>query len=185
MAQSAQAYARQLKRLLPPGRLWDLLPDSILSLTLLGIGDELNRVEARGEDLIEETDPRTADETLSEWETMLGLPDEDVTAIPGTTAERRVAITAKFTRYGGQTPAYFVGLALACGWVVYVVEGYAATVFRVGIHTCIDPLRGEGWAHVWKVQVDYALPVALTSTELEAILRRAAPAHTVIEFEYL
>ena len=59
---SAAAYADQLKQLLPRGRLWLLEADAKLRALLLAIAEELARVDARGVDLINESDPRTADE---------------------------------------------------------------------------------------------------------------------------
>jgi uncharacterized protein YmfQ (DUF2313 family) len=185
----AAAHARVLKKLLPPGRLWNLLPDSVLSLLFLAFGDELARVDGRGEDLIEETDPRTATETLSDWESMLGLPDEDIIAIPVSDEDRRLAIVQKFIRRGGQTPAYFIRLAQACGYTSdqhYITEGYAATVARSWGNThCNDLLRGGGWAHVWEFHIEVpGVGSFLTQEELEAVIRRAAPAHTVAVFFY-
>lgn len=181
----AAAYGRALKQLLPPGKIWRRTTDSVLSKLFHGLGDELARVEQRGRDWTEETDPRTATETLPEWETMLGLPDEDVTAIPGTDGERQTAVVQKLLRTGGQSPAYFEGLALACGWVVYVIEGYGATVARCGTAECGDPMNGTAWAFVWRVDVDTANPNALSSDELERVLTRVKPAHTVVFFNYL
>jgi uncharacterized protein YmfQ (DUF2313 family) len=117
----APAYARQLKQLLPPGSLWRLDPDSWLSKTLEAIGAELARVDARGEDLLDERDPRTAEETLAEWEKMLGIPDDE-TPLGATIAERQFAITRKLLARGGQTPAYYVALAAWLNYTVAVVE---------------------------------------------------------------
>lgn len=184
----AAAHARVLKKLLPPGKLWNLLPDSVLSKLFLAFGDELARVDVRGAALIEETDPRTATETLSDWEMMLGLPDADLVTIPASDAERRLAITQKFIRRGGQTPAYFLQLAAACGYTGAntITEGYAATVARSwGNSHCNDVLRGGEWAHVWELNVAPPPGTALSHAELEAIIRRAAPAHTVVVFNYL
>lgn len=181
----AAAYGRALKKLLPPGKVWRLTTDSVLSKLFHGFGDELARVEQRGRDWVEETDPRTATETLDDWERMLGLPDEDVLTIPATPGERRTAIVQKLLRTGGQSPAYFEGLALASGWLVYVIEGYGGTVARCGTARCGDPMNGTAWAFVWRVDVDSALPDALTSDELERVIQRVAPAHTVVFFNYL
>lgn len=181
----AAAYGRALKKLLPPGRIWRLTSESVLSKLFHGFGDELARVEQRGRDFIEETDPRTATETLSDWEQMLGLPDEDVQEIPTTDGERQTAIVQKLLRTGGQSPAYFEGLALACGWVVFVVEGYGETVARCGTAECGDPMNGTAWAFVWRVDVDEVLPNALSSDELERVIQRVAPAHTIVFFNYL
>lgn len=112
------AYSQALKQLLPRGRLWNLEQDSEISNTLLAIGGELARVDARGMDLIKETDPRTATETIADWERILALPDDRVLAIPGTLAARRVAATAKFVAREGQSVAFFVRLAAACGYTL-------------------------------------------------------------------
>ena len=185
---NAEAHARVLKKLLPPGKLWNLLPDSVLSLLFLGFGDELSRVDGRGAALIEETDPRTATETLSDWESALGLPDADILSVPSTTAERRLAVTQKFIRRGGQRPAYFLQLVAAAGYIGAntITEGYAGTVARSWGNTkCNDLLRGGEWAHVWEVNVAAPPGAALSHAELEAVIRRAAPAHTVAVFNYL
>jgi len=73
---TADAYSRMMKLLLPPGRLWNLDVGSLISDALLGAGDELNRVNQRLADLIEEIDPRTTDELLPEWEALLFGPHE-------------------------------------------------------------------------------------------------------------
>jgi uncharacterized protein YmfQ (DUF2313 family) len=178
------AYARQLRQLLPPGRLWNLEPDSNLSKLMLSIAEELARVDARGLVLIEESDPRTATETLDEWERMLGLPDEDVLEVPSTTEARRQAIISKLLRLGGQSRAYYVTLAAACGYEVSIYDGYGAELFRVNRQRMGDRLYGPEWAHTWKVTVQPPTGSALTTDELERILRRVAPAHTVVIFEY-
>lgn len=180
----SSAYARQLKQLLPPGKLWNLEPDSGLSKFLLGISEELARVDSRGLALIEESDPRTATETLDDWERMLGLPDEDVLAVPSTTETRRQAIIAKLLKTGGQSRAYYIGLAAACGYTVSIYDGYGAELFRVSRQRVGSRLLGPTWAHAWKVTVQPPTGPALSHAELERILRRVAPAHTVVLFEY-
>lgn len=176
----AAAYARQLKALLPPGRLWSFEPGSWLSQLLLGIADELARVHARAEVLVREWDPRTADETLAEWERVLGLPEEGE-SLAGSTAGRQQAATRKLIARGGQTAAYYVELAARLGFTVTVVEtgahawrmdvqpgGYdlTATDFRAGSRAG-DRLTGR------------------SAVELERVINRLKPAHTVLVFNYL
>jgi uncharacterized protein YmfQ (DUF2313 family) len=181
---SAGAYARQLKALLPPGRLWLLENDSVLSEAMLALGGELQRVSERGIALIEESDPRTATETLADWERMLGLPDECVTAIPATPAARRLAITQKMIKQGGQTPAYYIALAAACGYTATIDETYGQLVLRSGF-LCGSRCYEEDWAHVWRMDISDTAPTALTNAELECIISRVAPAHTIVLFNYL
>jgi uncharacterized protein YmfQ (DUF2313 family) len=176
-------YARQLKQLLPPGALWWLDPGSWLSTQLLAIGDELARVDGRGEALVDEWDPRTALETLPDWERVLGLP-EGAAALSSVTAERQAAVARKLAARGGQTAAYFIGLAARLGFVVTVVE----TV-----------------AHTWRMDVDLSQSTATLAVsefragsaragdrvanrsvaDLEYVINRAKPAHTVVLFAYL
>lgn len=178
------AYARQLKRLLPSGRVWNLEAESNTSKLLLGLAEELVRVDVRGLALIEESDPRTANETLAEWERMLGLPDEDIIEIPSTVEARRQAIITKLLQTGGQSRAYYISLAAAAGYVVDIYDGYGDELFRVNRQRMGDRLYGVAWAHTWVVTVQPPLGSALTHDELERIIRRVAPAHTVVIFEY-
>ncbi len=116
MSLSTEAYARQLKQLLPRGLLWKLEPDSWLSKLLLAIADELARSDARGEDLVDEWDPRSALETLTDWERVLGITP----ALGATTIQRQTAITAAVVARGGSTPAYFISLAASLGFVATI-----------------------------------------------------------------
>lgn len=181
---NASASARSLKQLLPQGPVWNLDPDSNVSRFLVASADELDRVQARAADLVEESDPRTATETLPDWERVIALPDAAIQSIPATNAARRLAITQKFTSVGGQTPAYFVSVAAACGYTATVSDAYGSQVLRSGFRSgarCYD----TQWAYVWSMTVQPPAGPALTHAELEAVIRRAAPAHTIVFFTYL
>lgn len=182
---TARPYARALKLLLPRGLLWNLEPDTKLDRLLLSIGDELLRVVGRGEDLVEETDPRTASETLADWERFLGIPDDIVTSIPATDAERRLAIAQKYIAIGGQSPAYFIGLAAACGYTVTISDSGAGTVLRSGIARSGDSLGNVGNAYEWTMTVAAPGGTALTHAQLEAAINKRKPAHTSVNFVYL
>jgi hypothetical protein len=121
MGLSAEAYARQLKQLLPRGLLWRLDPGSWLSKLLLAISDELARIDGRAEVLVNEWDPRTAVETLPEWERIFGLPST------GTTAQRQAAIAGAAAARGGQSRQYFIGLLAQMGYVATLAETAAHT----------------------------------------------------------
>lgn len=175
--------SRLLQQLLPRG-LFLLEPGSWLSRLLDAVSFEFARVEARGSYLVEESDPRTAAETLPEWERLLALPDSVVTAIPDTDEERRLAVTQKFIRQGGQSVPYYVALAAACGYTVTIDDAYGATVFRAGVRAGAAT-RGAPWAHAWRVDVQPPAGAALSHAELEAAIRRSAPAHTAVLFTYL
>ena len=181
----AAAYARLLKGLLPPGRAWNLESDSWLSKALLGCADQLAEIHARALDLMEETDPRTAWDTLDDWERILDLPDSCIETIPATDAGRRVAITQKLVRLGGQSRAYYEQLALAAGYTVAIDDNYRNTIFRTGRGRTGERLYSPEWAHVWRLDVSPPTGTALSHDELECVITRVAPAHTVVFFEYL
>lgn len=175
------AYARQLKQLLPPGRLWNLEPDSRLSKLLLGIADELARIDGRGEDLLDEWNPAAASETLDDWERVLGITPP----AGATDAERRVAVAAKYVARGGQTAAYFVSLAERLGFVatISVVEPY---IWRM----TVDIGASSSSATVLEQHCEAGISGAgdfldsWTVAELEGPINEAKPAHTLALFAY-
>ncbi|MGH9349378.1 MAG: YmfQ family protein [Vicinamibacterales bacterium] len=192
MGLSVAAYARQLHQLLPPGAAWQTEPGSRLKALLLGIAEELARVDGRAMALIDESDPRTTLELLVEWERVLGLPDP---CVPGeqSIAQRRIAAAARFTALGGQRAAYYIAVALALG--------YDITVSEFTPHDVDDdvevPLVGEAWAYVWQVNAPTNSVGELTvedtvedplawwgNAALECVVSRLKPAHTHVIFAY-
>lgn len=177
------AYGRQLRQLLPPGAIWNLEPTSNLYKTLLAAGSEYARVAIRGEDLINEGDPTTADQTLEQWEEMLGLPDEQVTSIPATVAKRRIAITQKYTSRGGQNSTFFEDLAFACGYTA-TFSNYNALLSRCGRMRCGQRLRGLASAYAFLVTVTSISADALPQADFERVIRHAAHSHVTVAFDY-
>ena len=177
MGMSADAYARQLMQLLPRGSLWNTEIGSTLRKLLLGLAEEIARVDARGEVLLDEWSPDTASETLEDWERVLGITPED----GATEDERRIAAAAKYVARGGQTPAYFVALAGALGFTATVTEipphRFRMNVtetpypvveqdFRTGLSVCGDTLGSR------------------TVPQLETPVNQAKPAHSLALFVY-
>lgn len=198
---SALAYQAQLAALLPHGRAWPREDGSTLMQLAHAKAEELARIDGRVSDLLEEVDPRTTLELLDDWERVAGLPDSCIAA-PDSIAERRAAIQSRITAIGGQTIGYFVDLAATIGFAITIDE---FRPFRIGSDVG-DRLCGEGWAHVWRVNVQppaadagFGLTiryfrvgqsavgerlVGFGSLDLECIIRRAAPAHSTVIFAY-
>ena len=76
MGLDARQYAEVLAQLAPPGVAFNSDPESNIAKLLAGMGDEFDRVYARIQDLIDESDPRTTFELLAEWESAYGLPEK-------------------------------------------------------------------------------------------------------------
>lgn len=209
MSQSPESYARALKQLLPRGAAWEMELTDVRAKLLLGIADTLARVEARGEDLVRESDPRTALELLADWERAVGLPDEVVTSIPLSVTERRIAVLQKLVPSGGQSRQYFIDLAAVSGFNVTITEyGGDVAAARCGTARCgLSRLFSTDAAFQWTVNVDLSSPGLAGGLQpsvwarcgiarcgdrirswngpiLEAVVRRAAPAHTTVLFTY-
>lgn len=192
MAASASDYRDQLAALLPRGAAWTREAGSVLGETLRAIAEEFARVDARANILIDETDPRSTTELLLEWERAFGLPEKCITP-PDTTTERQAALHEKVTRIGGQSPQYFIDLALRLGFVVTITEH--------GPRRHGDPYNSvygdEEWVFVWDINAAnttivgrrhgdlYGEPYQDWGNEvLECVIARLKPAHTLVRFIY-
>lgn len=196
----AAAYAGALRQLLPPGPAWDAPDGGTFAGLLLALGEEFARIDARGLDLLEEADPRTALETLPDWERVAALPDA-CTGAPETAAERQAALHQKLTRPGAQNAAAYIELAARAGYAIEIQEHRPLrTGFSAGARC-----NGDSWAFAWTVRVrpfdgyleeDSFLAVFRVGSragdllrgwgalDVECLIERAAPAHTHVLFAY-
>jgi uncharacterized protein YmfQ (DUF2313 family) len=110
-----------LADLLPPGIAWPREPDSALMRTMAGLAEEFARVLARDCDLLTESYPGTATETITDWERICGLPDECNGPLE-TLQERRAAVLAKLAMRGGQSREYYIEGAAALGFEIAIKE---------------------------------------------------------------
>jgi uncharacterized protein YmfQ (DUF2313 family) len=205
-------YTDALAGLLPRGVAWPREPTSVLMKLVAGLAEIWGYVDSRAADLLEtETDPRSAFETLPEWERAFGLPDPCV-AEPLTIGDRQKALVAKMTTEGGQSRAFFIALAATLGYTISIREysPFMCGVSQVGdtrpTGTAGEPFRWEigppEMRFYWTVKVgvvrltwfrvgggggqtgvDPHLRIAL-ATDLECVLRRWKPAHTDVLFDY-
>lgn len=192
MALTKDDYLRQLQALLPPGPAWPRDLQSLLSEILDAFAEEYSLVDQRIEDLLDEADPRTTLELLSDWERVAGLPDT-CTGPLSSVAARRDALVARLTQLGGQSRQYFIDLAAALGYTITITEFRPYTVGS----QVNDPLCSEEWRFVWQVnaaqdtvrkfRVTSGVDEALASwgnTLLECAISRLKPAHTIVQFAY-
>jgi uncharacterized protein YmfQ (DUF2313 family) len=189
-------YAQVLADLLPVGWAWARDPDSVLMRTIGGLAVEYARIHGRDCDLLAESYPGTALETLTDWERICGLPDP-CTGPLDTIQERRMAILAKLAMRGGQSRQYYIDVAYALGFTITIDEFDA---FRVGRNRTGQALYGEGWLFYWRVtsfeqnQRIIAFRTGQSATRerlrswgndmLECLIRGIMPAHTVVQFAY-
>ena len=188
-------YLRQLQALLPPGPAWSMDDDALLTRMLGGLAAELARVDGHAWQLLEEADPRTVAELFADWERVAGLPDVCAVAFGGdqAVAQRRAALIGRLTTTGGQSSAYFVGIAAALG--------YAITITEFGEHSVngdvLHPIYGAAWNFAWQVNaaLNTITEITVDSTAddplaawgnalLECVINRLKPAHTNVLYSY-
>lgn len=112
-------YKNLLIKLLPKGDLWKPSEQPTFSKLLESTAQELTRVDDRISQMLIEVDPSQADETLDEWESVLGLPDE-CTPDDQSPDERRAQVVQKLTNTGGLSKTFYEDFAAQFGYVIYV-----------------------------------------------------------------
>lgn len=177
------AYTRQLKLLMPPGRAFTLEKDATDTETLRAMATEYARVHVRAADLLLEMDPRTAAELLSDWERALSLPDDRVFEISTDDGERRVAITQKYNDSGGQNYAFFETLCADCGYPLISIGRQDTLIFRVGSRVG-SRCGGPGWGYAMVLNVENPLGPALSQADFERVARHATHGHISVLFTY-
>jgi uncharacterized protein YmfQ (DUF2313 family) len=190
---SDQDYEQELKTLFPQGLAW-ILEGTVFENLVSGIAPELARVDRRASDLINELDPRTTSELLTDWERVLGLPD-GCTGQLGTLQERRNAIVAKLNAIGGQSREYFIALAATHGFEITVEE---FRPFQAGVSRAGENVNSQFWRFAWRVNAPETTVWAFRAGQstageplrnwgnkpLECLIRKYKPAHTHPIFAY-
>lgn len=197
MGLGADKYLSQIQALLPPGVAWTREPDANLTQLLAALSEEFARTDLRADVLLEEADPRTTYEMLTDWERTLGLPDECVVSAEQTLQSRRGAVVSRLTAIGGQSRAYYLDLAAAMGHTITIAEVRPS---RAGVLQAGDELIGtESTVHYWQVSVPTVTTYAFVAggstageelgywqpSELECVFARTKPAHTNIFWKYI
>lgn len=174
---SAADYLAALQSLMPRGRAWPRDPDATQARALAGLAPTYERQNQRANQLLVDAFPATTVELLPEWESALGLPDPLAGAAP-TIEARRAQVLARFVGAGGQSIPYITAYALNLGYAITVTQFAPA---RVGMLRVGMPVYGPDFAHVWQINVPLD---AESDALLEPALRKIAPAHTVVIFNY-
>lgn len=179
-----------------------LLPPEAFDPNARGVGGELQAEGAALDEalaqalaLLEESDPGAAAALLPDWERVAGLPDPCVGTAPQSTGQRRAALVGRLTMYGGQSAAYYIGLAERYGY-----PGATVTEFRPATcnSDCNAAVFQEDWRPVWRLNLPQDTGVFHASCNsncndplqswgdaaLECTVRRFKPADTHVLFSY-
>lgn len=185
-------YHDELRALLPPGIVYALALGGALDLYLAALADELARVHGTADLLLEESDPRTTQSMLVDWENDYGLPDLCSGEIPDIDTRRKLLL-AKINANNSPLPEYFVELAALFGYTITVVELQPHNVRKPVNY----PLYPASIRYVWRVvspltyirrftvRSPVNAPLSVWGNAiLECLIRRAKPAHTLVQFIY-
>ena len=168
---SVSDYVGALQALLPRGLAWPRDASSGQTALLTGLAPSLNRINADAIQLLVDAFPATVDAMLPEWNATLGLPG--ATGYTGSDLPTQQAqVVTSLTDSGGQSAAYFIGLAARLGLTI-TISGYRPW----NVDSTVDaPIYGLDWAHAWRVSS--TLPGDYSA--LHALFERYKPAHTKI-----
>ncbi|GLK85677.1 YmfQ family protein [Ancylobacter defluvii] len=197
MSRPAEDAHTELLSQLPPGWIWPRAGDgSLIGAILAAPATLFAEIEAVAEAMMEQVDPRTATDTLGDFERVLGpdLCGRDVSAL--SVARRQQLAHQRWVARGGQSIAYYVAMAAARGVVITIEE---VRLTRAGVARAGDRLTNHPSQFVWVVRLALGLwrraragrAVAGSRTyeielsDIECDIRRAAPAHTDVFFTYL
>lgn len=193
---SDRDYDLALTLLLPPGPAWNRATGSPGSAVLTSGATQLQRIDALAMKLVEESDPRTCAETFEDWLRVYGIPDECMIGIEDLTDEQKRQALLLLVRRSGLTHDFYKQLG-AIFDIDVDTGGYEP--FRVTSRVD-SPIYGTDWAHAYVIVVR----TSLTSSKnlfrttsraderlaswgisfLECLVRKNAPAHAEVIFEY-
>ncbi|MCX5497335.1 DUF2313 domain-containing protein [Kaistia dalseonensis] len=195
MSRSADTVHREMLSLLPPGWVWPRDEGSLFAALLKPAATLLAEVEATAEAMLDEVDPRTAVLCLPDFERVLG-PDP-CGRDPSTLriAARQELAHQRWTARGGQSIAYFVGMAAKRGVTITIEEAHTSQADEMEAG---DEIVNSPEEFVWRVLLTLTSPVEFEAdseagellydfelSDIECDIRRAAPAHTDVVFAYL
>lgn len=146
VANTAEQYRDSLLALLPKGDAWPTEADSELAKLMLGVAEELARIDARASDLLNESHPSQAFETFEEWEQMYALPDR-CSGTDQSFQERKAALVLKYQQFGGQSREFFIAMADALGYAITITE-YSDCICGDEVGSYIG---GEDWNFIWQI----------------------------------
>lgn len=170
LTREEESHLRLLQGLLPQGPAWGREDDATLTRLLAVWAVEFARVARLTDAVLLEMSPRTAVELLGEWERLLGVeaPSDDLE-----TRQREVAV--RFSHRGGCSRQYFIDLAASLGRSMTIEEYQPLAVGFAAGDACV----GQAWQWAWTVHVDGPEDAVLVTA-----IRRDAPAHTVVLFDF-
>lgn len=181
---------------------------STLGILMSCFALELNRFEEKAIELLNQVVPglSTDAELLTDWESMLGLPDECLASVSQTEAQRAATAHAKYTQnYTGMSTQFYIDYAASLGSDISItgLSTVSNQPFRANGPVDIDETRVEPHTspggstgtenlipgRVYSLQATYQWQVNGSSSDpnkdiIECIFEKLKPAYTTIVFNW-
>lgn len=195
MPDSANQYAEALHALAPSGLLWDALrQDPIWEPLIDALAQEFARIDSRANQLLDETDPRTILELLSEAEAAVGLPDS-CRGLGTSIEQRRIDLKARRLDKGGYGWPIWKALVESFGFTNVTFDEFPPADVSMSVDS---PLYSDDWVNAFRINatapaaiqfttsssVDESLGDVAATSRLECVVRRKAASHTTPLFNY-
>ena len=193
---SADDYYKAMKALLPRGPAWELDDHTTLMSMLYVAAQEFSQIDALIKKLIDESDPRDAQVTLSEWFTQWGIPDECLKNIdnPSIDLYRKVLVT-KIATLGMSFGELVALIARSLDYQNVSIQNFNTFTTR---SNCSQALYDDDWkAYFMTITVDKynkkefttawdaSRPLAEWGDQLfECMVKSLAPCHANVIFLY-
>jgi uncharacterized protein YmfQ (DUF2313 family) len=194
MGVNAELYRQQLAGLLPQGMAWPQDPASALQQVLGAFGATLAAHDQTARALVDDVFPAYTVKFIDEWERVCGLPDACTVLGSQALAERRTSVVAKLGSSGGQSRAYFIGIAKAMGYPSATITEFRPRRCGQRFNTLYG---GLDWAHVWQMNLPAQKVTPRVSGSptgeryrvwgdavLECTINQLKPAQTLVQFKY-
>jgi uncharacterized protein YmfQ (DUF2313 family) len=177
MMRTLSDYKNQLIALLPDGVVWPVVGVVSNLTTLLEVAaNELQRVDAAFDDLIDNLMPDSTSQLISEWEAVVGLPDPCTGMLP-TLQDRVNAVIARLSIQGGLHEQFYIDLAARFTYTITITilganqmqinaSVVTATYFRAGVSRAGDPVATSG------------------NALLQCLINKTKPAHVAVTYNF-
>lgn len=162
MAITYEECLDEVRALLPRGPMWTNLGSGVIGL-LMVLAKEAQRVLVAADAALEEADPRTAVETLTDQESIYGLPHT------GTTSERQDRLWARKIQVLSTTPADYLAK------LTPVLGAYDLLEFTPTEATASGDERRVFNFYAFR---DYTLPGSYDVAAAQAVIDKMRHSHT-------
>lgn len=194
-----ERYLNLIRKVFPRGKAWERIfeSDSVLSKLSNSYAMELEKIDLRAKTLIKEVDPRTTLELLTDWERLLGLPDECDNTEDQTVQERRQRVLQVLTLQRAQNEDFYVQLAANFGFDADVISAEDQPPFVAGSKAG-DRLTNGDWRYTFVIEAPAEFLVRFRAGQgtagdplvkvgndtLQCLMEKHKPAHTIVLFSF-